>query len=71
MINLAEDRTMDAANLSFKRISLSLSVAFALLMPAAAYAQPAFALSPTSITLTRPIAGKYGGDQHHSDSDRL
>ena len=41
---------MDTANLSLKRISFS--IACALLIPAVAYAQPAFNVSPTSATLT-------------------
>src|ERR1700735_3379053 len=48
---------MDAANLSFKRISLS--IAFALLMPAAAhaYTAPAFSISPSNVTLTGQAPG--------------
>ncbi len=41
---------MDAANLSFKKIALSF--ALALLIPAAASAQPAFQLSSNAITLS-------------------
>lgn len=41
---------MDAANLSIKKIALSL--AFALLIPAAAFAQPSFSPSLTSIVLS-------------------
>ena len=45
---------MDAANFSIKKIAFSL--AFALLIPAAAFAQPAFSPTQTAITLVGQAA---------------
>jgi len=57
MIKLAEDRTMDAAYASHKKIALLLFLAIALLIPAAAYGQPQLMLSSTAVT----IAGQQPG----------